>query len=524
MGKKKSVVLMTLITIVMLVLCAIVAFPRVTVPGSDGIKKWNPTVMQYDLGGEFSGGHYAYYYPNGVISEAEYENNVSALEGDELTDYQNAYKKHGGLYLSTDADDCIYTLDNQTDVSEGFKEAFDKSVELISARFAKRAQSTGSSYRVSVVDDYAIRVDISATENSKEMDSATYASQTFTQYANLGELSFEIAKSDSETGSTTTTLVDQLDPKKVEDPSVKKLIKSVSVKQQYKIAYLKITFTDLGKEMLKSFQDSEDATSLNLTLGDETLMQIEDSENFITSKNEIMYGVRYEEEVLYADILCTLINSSMEEGAVLINGNETTPFLLKAPTSSEIRTYAPVYGDTQVWVYVGVLAVLVLACVLAIIKMGGFGVMNAYTSLTYFVIAGFCFAFISGGVFAFTFSSVFVFLAGLALTNVLHVYIYNAIKAEAALGKTIQSSVKNGYKKTLWTIVDIYAVLLLGALALLVGVASLFTVACQAIICILAGAFCTLLWGRFINLMLVSASKDKYKHFRFVREDKDDEE
>ncbi len=521
MGKKKSVVLMTLITIVILVLSFIVAFPKVTIPGSGGIKKWNPAVMQYDLGAEFGGGHYAYYYPNGVISQAEYDNNVGALEGEELTEYENSYVKHKGLYLSKDENDCIFTADNQTEVSQGFKEAFARAADIVSARFAERAKSTGSTYRVAVVDDYALRVDISATENSKEMESLTYASQTFTSYANLGALSFEIAKSDSESGSTSTETVEQL---KDEGKTVRDLIKSVTVKTQYKVAYLKIVFTKEGKEMVKAFQDSADATSLNLTLGGETLLQIEDNDEIITSKTEVMYGVRYEEEVLFAHILGTLINSAMDEGAVLINDNETTPFQMKAPTSSEIRTYAPVYGDAQVWVYVAVLAVLVAACVAAIAVMGGFGVMNLYTSLTYFVITAFCFAFISGGVFAFTLGGVFVFLAGLALINVVHAYIYNAIKAEAALGKTISSSVKGGYKKTIWTVVDIYALLLLGGLALLIGVASLNTVACQAIICVLTGAFCNLLWGRVINVMLLSASKDKYKYFRLTREDDGDDE
>ena len=44
-----------------------------------------------DLGGEHvaesrvGGGYYAYYYPEGVISETEYETNVRLLEGEDLT-------------------------------------------------------------------------------------------------------------------------------------------------------------------------------------------------------------------------------------------------------------------------------------------------------------------------------------------------------------------------------------------------------------------------------------------------------
>ena len=95
--------------------------------------------------------------------------------------------------------------------------------------------------------------------------------------------------------------------------------------------------------------------------------------------------------------------------------------------------------------------------------------------------------------------------------------------AEAALGKTIESSVRAGYKKNLLFTVDLYAVLGLGALALLIGAGGLATVAAQALIVVVTGAFISLLWGRVINYMLLSASKDKYKYFKMVREDDDDE-
>ena len=101
--------------------------------------------------------------------------------------------------------------------------------------------------------------------------------------------------------------------------------------------------------------------------------------------------------------------------------------------------------------------------------------------------------------------------------------IYSAIKGEFQLGKTVESSVKAGYKKTLFAIVDIYAVLLLAALATLIGVGGVYTFAIQMIICVVTGAFCNLLWARAINYTFLSASKDKYNYFRLVREDDDDE-
>nr|MBR6778189.1 hypothetical protein [Clostridia bacterium] len=192
MGKKKSVVLMTLLTIVIVVLCAITAFPAFTLPGSNGVKKWNPAVLQYDLGTDFGGGYYAYYYPQGVITETEYKKNEAALEGDELTEYKDSYKqyKDTSLYLSTDPDDGIYTVEDKENVTEGFKTAFNKAVELVSARFAERAAMTGSDFRVSVVDDFAIRVQLSKVENTKELASNEYASQAFSLFSLTDKLYF----------------------------------------------------------------------------------------------------------------------------------------------------------------------------------------------------------------------------------------------------------------------------------------------------------------------------------------------
>ncbi len=515
MGKKKSVVLTTLITIVLFVLLCVVAFPKVTVPGSNGIKTWNPAAMQYDLSAEFEGGHYAYYYPSGVITESEYKENLGAYveNSEDWTEYKDSYKqyKDTGLYMSTDPDDCIWT--DEGEVAVGFTDAFNKTVELISDRFAERAKHTGSTFRVAVVDDYAMRVDISATENSKEMTSASYVSQAVALFANTGKLTFEVTTSDG------STLVDEL---KDEGTSFADLIDDIYVKTEYEIAHVKINFTDKGEEMIKAFKSNSSATSLDLKISSSDSPLLSITTDSINDKNEVQFGVQYEEQALYAETLCVLLNSAMENGGVYINDNETTPFLLTTP--DDLRTYPAVYGDSLIWVFVAILAVLVIACGIAIAKMGGFGAMNVYTSVSYLIIAALCFAFISGGTFVVGSGAVLVFLAGLILTNVIHAYIFSAIKKEVAAGKTVQSAVKNGYKKTLWTVVDVYAVLLLAGIALLIGVAALETIASQIVICALAGAFVNLLWGRVINHLLFSASKDKYKHYRLVREEDEDDE
>jgi hypothetical protein len=116
-----------------------------------------------------------------------------------------------------------------------------------------------------------------------------------------------------------------------------------------------------------------------------------------------------------------------------------------------------------------------------------------------------------------------VFVLGLLLVNFFNAKIYAAIK-ESVNRKTVESCAKDGYKKTMAGIIDVYAVLLVGALIFLTAVAGVYTMALQALICFVTAAFCSLLWGRLINYLYMNVAKDKYKYFNFVREEDEDDE
>lgn len=498
MGKKKSVVFMVILTIVIVALCAITVFPAFAVPGT--VKKWNPAVLQYDLGSDLGGGYYAYYYPEGVISETEYENNLAAKEEEgeeEYNDYKDSYLSHKGLYLSKDEQ---YDIVSGDEVTEEFKTAFQAAAEEISARYKKKGYSD---YRVSVVDDYAIRIELPASEVN--------ASTALQYLCYTGDITIEKGGE----------VIDELEE---DGAKVSDLIKSVSVATKYKTAYLKIKFTDEGREMLESVKsdlssaptssstDTSSLTSLDIKVGDQKILSI--YQDNITDNNKQATVLFYDQDNI--DVVETaqiLLESALENG-----GFDVTLSV------SEVRSFEPVYGEnTLKLLFIALAIVLLLLLIVPAVKMGRFGVVSAYASVSYLIVTGLCFAFITGGVFEVTMGSVLVFLAGLVLINVLQYRIYQAIKAEFDLGKTVESSVKGGHKKTLLGIVDIYAVLLLGALALLVGAAGVHTLALQAVICVVTGAFCNLLWARMINFVYLSASKNKYKYFRFVREDDDDE-
>ena len=523
MGKKKSVVLMILLTIVIAVLCFITAFPSFVIPGT--AKKWNPAVKQYDLSTDLGGGYYVYYYPEGVISASEYESDKAALkeavesaeEGDEkeeaqneLDEYVSAYAQVAGsnLWFSTDDDLNIVVSDKDADgkdvmvITPNFQTTFDSAVQAIKDRYQAKAYAD---YRVAVVDGYAIRVELPRSENTEK------ASAVLTSFAKTG--AFSLQKGGE--------VIDELkDP----DANASDLIKKMSVKTMNmgKVAYLEIQFTKAGKEMLNGIKDELTASDAQTDSSSAVTLDIMNGEEKIASiyKDNIMHnntvrvlpvdGIHKD----YVETFEILLESTLADGEFDIT------FELGA-----VRTFAPLYSENALTLLYIALGVAILAMlVLPIVKMGRFGGVSAYATLSYLIVTALCFAFITGGVFEVSLGTVLIFLVGMALVNVMQYHIYKAIKAEFDAGKTVESSVKGGYKKTLWAVVDAYALAALAALTLLIGAAGLYTFALQSILCVVTAAFINLLWARFINFTYLSASKNKYKYFRFVRGDDEDDE
>ena len=270
-----------------------------------------------------------------------------------------------------------------------------------------------------------------------------------------------------------------------------------------------------GSAKLKEFTTGDDASSktLNFSVGENVVLAPSASYLAEQSKNVWVLGMTEKDA---AQAICILLNSAIAYG--------DTGIVFETVTNSSVGAYQAVYGSNARNLLYVAIAITVLALdVLHIVKYGGFGVAAAYSTMTYFGVTAFCFAFITEGVFEVSVGTALVFLLGLVATVFLSTRVYAFVKKEFDSGKTVESSVKAGYKKTLLSTIDVCVALFIGALMMLIGAAGFHTVAVQALICFATTAFCSLLWTRVINYLLLSASKNKYKYFRFVREDDDDE-
>ena len=491
MGKKKSMVLMVIISVILAALTLFTVLPSFSFPWNGGLNGWNSVVAEFvDFGSDYKGGYYAYYYPEGIIPESQYK----ALTEDEQADYTQL--SGGGLYLDKDAD-----------IAEGNGVSADFATEMAKFRNAvtdRYRQKGYSDYVVTVVDTYAVRVEVPATD--------AYYSETLALFAETGALTMKL----------NGEVVDELSD---EDASIGDYIKTFSLRSQFAYKYIHVRLTKAGADLINRLEEDssivsqssdttqDGTTGLWLYFGDTAALPIY-TENVASdlvlkcAYNEADYASALETRVI-------LLNSVLNDGGFSFKISDV---------SSEIREKSHAYGEPSSGVMLIVLGVLTIAAIaVAIVFAKRFGVVFGYMALTYVSITGLCFAFIAAGVFEFTLGTAFAYVLGLALMYVLHFKHYNAINNEVALGKTVNSAVALGYKKTLWTTVDVYVALALGALALLIGIAGASTFAWQAIICLVAGAFNSLLWGRVINALFLSASKDKYKYFGLVREEEDDE-
>lgn len=499
MGKKKSVVLMVIISIILVALTVFTVCPSFWFPWDDGLKGWNSVVTEFvDYGSDYKGGYYAYYYPEGVITEAEYNGMLDSLaDQDDKDEYAAEYIPCGSLYVSKEAD----FLTDGEEITAEFRTEMNTIRDVIADRYSKKGYS---SYSVSVVDNFAIRVELPASETSYQ--------ETFQLFANTGALTVKL----------NGEVVDEF---KGEDVNASDYFKDFSVRAQFAYRFIHVQLAPAGVDLINRLEEAGSLTAqgsdttldgssgLWIYVGDQALMPI------------------YAENVASDTVLKCMLNEAKVEGSLqsytillnsaLKNGGFSFSF---SDVSSEIRQMSHVYGENSHGAMLILLGVLTLAAIVAaIVLFKKYGVAFAYMVCTYVSMTGLSFAFIAAGVFEFTLGTTLAYVLGLAVMFALHAKTFGAIKEGIAAGKTVNSSVSLGYKKTLWTTVDVYVVLALAGLALALGVAGVATMAWQLLICVVAGAFNSLLWGRVINHLNLSASKDKYKYFGMVREDDDDE-
>lgn len=487
MGKKKSVALTIVFTVIIAFLVAMCVVPTFTLPFdvNGSIKEYNSVlnVMSYDS--QLGGGYYSIFYPEGVISKSEYESTYEAKKATSekaAEEYAADYTAHGSIYLNND-------IVENGDADEDFKEDFEKMTRVICARFDAMDLDYLS---VDILDDYSIRVEVSSEITSPDT--------VFGVLSAGGEFTIS---------SATRTLPYMPANRHTMDY----FIKSVSVASSSGSYYVKMNFTDEGRTLFNTVSSTisadEDDQTINFNVGETAIISFTLDEAIDQSS---LYISGYTDE-LTAKAVAVLFDSCLNEDDVLeadMNASTT-------------RTVNVESEDMMKFVYLAFGIIILVTAIFSVVKYRGMGVAHIYGFLSYLIIAIMIVSLagymnLSGG-------GILAIFFGFLLTGVSNFYYFSNIRKEFEGGKRIEAAVKEAYKKSVLPLVDIYVALIAAAIFMIfVGTSALTVFAQVLIFSLISAAASSILLTRFYLAFLMGAAKDKFKFCKFAREIDDDED
>lgn len=518
MGKVKSAICLALSSLLIAVMCF---FCTVSFKMND-IETFYSTLSltQKDitLGSELDGNNYlgggyvAIYYPEGVISAKEYEDNLTAYraayeeanaaeDADEekvaellaqVNDYQEKYPealRSGGLYLESE----IASEDGKT-VSEAYQAKIEKTIRVMRERF-EALHVDGM--KMETVSGYALRVTLPRIYASRN-----YAFQSMTY---TGAMTVAIG-SDANTATTVF-------PENKRNVEIGDYLKGFSARTAADgTAYVGISFTDLGRQIMRDQTSgaAESSTSIFIKIGDATPVQFTVSQQIDQSTTYVSGSFTGESAAATAILLNSALNNGTEEDLSVSYGD-----MLRLPAT---------FGDNALMlVYIAAAIVIAAMAVFFFARYGLLGFAYLFTYLMFLFSMLLCiwaipFLYISvGSVLGLLFASV-VLAISMALP-------YEYARKEYAAGRTMTASVKSAYKKTFWHVFDLHVVL--AALAFIVYGISLTGLATFAFTFGLGigfSALCSLLVGRLQWASMMAFTPKKGSFCRFKREEAEDDD
>lgn len=486
MGKVKSAIITALIVaaVVILSLFAVISCPL------GEVQRYNSFLTSIHMGSSLTGEAYALFYPEGVISEAEYNSVVNDPDNQNREEYMSGYTDHHGIYVE----------------NEKYGPEFAKSVaqdaEIISDRFGQRGFA---GYSVSVVDDYVIRVAVptnftyaAMTERdaSSRESALTEVSYSFRYLALNGELDL---RNGSDENAVTVLSV---------NTDFADLFSGISYSGVGGNNVVRMDLTNEGYDTLKSIVDNAEDT-LYIFVGD-TCMQLSISKDDGLQGKTLGFSISANYAKDYAIVMNSVANGNVLANEYNDNGDDT-----------QVVALTPAFGNSAVVVlWVAMLLVLLGAMAYPIIRYKKLGMVNALTALTYSAVM--VTALLVTGI-QLTVAGAFMIVLGLALLSFTNIHVFEAVRRETLTGRTIQASVKTGYKKTLTAIIDLHVILLVVSAAVAL-ICNGELMACGLIMFIATIASYILYWfTRFMWFVVSSPVKDKFKFCGYKREYDDED-
>ncbi len=499
MGKIKSAICITLFTLLIAALCFVCAVSFSY--GTDGVHTFNSilrlTAKDADLGAKYGsdgylgGGYTVVYYPEGVISAKEYEeNSASYTDESELQKYKNRYVAYadGAIYLDKDE-----VCGGGNEPAESYLADFDATYELLFDRYANLKKD---GVRLEKRDKLTVSVFL-----PKElMQNELYA---FTVHSYTGAVTVRYGTS-TDSSAAETVLPARAD--KTIGDYVKKFSSRTAADGT---AYVVIDFTDLGREVIAA--KTADATSgtLFFMAGENSLIPLSVSSQ-IDQESLYISGTYTKES---AEICATALNTALKG-----DGQDYLSLTLGDSHRSEA-----LYGANALYGLFIAFGVCFLAMMIFFfVRYGALGFAHLYTYLIMTFIMILCVWSIP-----FLYLSTETLLAYLIVSVVFsacNALVFERARKEFALGKTMTSSVKTAYRQNFWHIFDLH--IILAALSFIVYGIALTNLSAFAFVLGLGTVFsglCVLGLNRFMWAIMMAFTRNKGRFCNFKREVVDDD-
>ena len=503
MSKVKSAII-TAIVVIAIVVAAVFGVASFNV---GAIQRYNSIAASISLGSDYSGYVYTTIYPEGVLSQSEY----NALSEED----KSSYEQMGGVYFSAENSDY--------DDFESLSAAVASDARKISQRLGDRGLSD---YYVSVVDGAAITVGVPSgysyaaykgNDSSGRSTALSTAGSTLGYLLADGELtlrttdsSITLGEDDSSTTVDMTRYADEYTDADIlgdgsqtysfttANEDITEYFSSVSSYTFGGSHVLSFSLTQTGRQRINDISTlaaSSESQVIYVCVGDTNMLAITctsaiDSDTMQFSMNTADMA---------SDVSATL-NSVINGGTLSVDYQDLGSALSSTATGGE---------NAALMAFIACIIVLAALCVAAVIKYKKLG---GVFSMSFVILAlVLLYAIYILGIQV-TFPVIATCIGIMLLFAVTNLIVLGEVRAQCKTGKTMQAAVKAGYKRTLLGIIDIHVVVLVAAI-LIAAVASGAAAACGLTLVVGAIASYVLYW--FTRLMWHVCSAPQRNKFAF---------
>ena len=278
--------------------------------------------------------------------------------------------------------------------------------------------------------------------------------------------------------------------------------------------YVVINFTSLGREEIAAATaeaSSGSGNTLYFMIGENSVIPLSVSEALDQSSLYISGSYSAESAKICAEAINTALRYEFSEDTLEL-------------TLGESYFHEALYGSNALYaMYIAYGICFVAMAAFFFVRYRRLAFAHLYSYLIFLFVMILCvwsipFAYISTETFL-------AFMLASLVFCVCNAFVFEKARGEYALGKTISSSVKNAYKRSMWHLIDVH--LVLAALSFIVYGIALTNLSAFAFVFGLGVVFsglATIGLTRFMGAIMIACSKNKGAFCNFKREEVEDDD